>query len=69
MHFFLVPWILALIGLLYQPRMIEDDGRRAVGGMIRKGNRNTRKTPSPVVLSSPKIPRALSLSLSREAIV
>jgi hypothetical protein len=36
-----------LIGLLYQPRMIDDECA-AVGGMrIGRGNRNTRRKPAP----------------------
>jgi hypothetical protein len=38
----------ATVGLLYQPRMIDDD-YGAVGGMrIGSGNRSTRRKPAPV---------------------
>jgi hypothetical protein len=38
-------------GLLYQPRMIDDDDYGAVGGMrIGRGNRSTRRKPAPVPL-------------------
>jgi hypothetical protein len=40
-----------LIGLLYQPLLV-DEGRCAVGGMIGRGNRSTRGKPDPVPLSS-----------------
>jgi hypothetical protein len=40
-----------LIGLLYQPRMIDDGDRGAFGGMrIGKGNGSTRRKPAPVLL-------------------
>jgi hypothetical protein len=43
------------IGLLYQPRMVmDDDDCGAVGGMLGKGNRSTRRTPSPVPLCPPQ---------------
>jgi hypothetical protein len=46
-----------LIGLLYQPRMIDDDECGAVGGMrIGRGNRSTRRKPAPVPLCPPQIP-------------
>jgi hypothetical protein len=58
--FFLVSWggvrlivRRTLTGLLYQPRMIDDE-RGAVGGLrIGKGNRSTRRKPAPVPLSPP----------------
>jgi hypothetical protein len=58
--FFLVSWcgvrhestwyVGQLIGLLYQPRMIDDDECGAVGGIIGRGNRSTRRKPDPVPL-------------------
>jgi hypothetical protein len=46
---------LPLIGLLYQPRMIDE--YRAFGGMrIGRGNRNTLRKPVPVLLRPPQIP-------------
>jgi hypothetical protein len=44
----------ATVGLLYQPRMIDDYG--AVGGMrIGRGNQSTRRKPAPVTLCPPQI--------------
>jgi hypothetical protein len=44
-----------LTGLLYQPRMIDDDCG-AVGGMrISGGNRSIRRKPAPVPLCPPQI--------------
>jgi hypothetical protein len=51
---------LPLTGLLYQPRMIDDDCG-AVGGMkIGRGNRSTRIKPAPVPLCPPQIPHELT---------
>jgi hypothetical protein len=48
----------ATVGLLYQPRMIDDDDYGAVGGMrIGRGNRSTRRKHAPV---PPQIPRDLT---------
>jgi hypothetical protein len=45
----------ATVGLLYQPRMIDDD-YGAVGGMrIGRGNRSTRRKPAPVPHCPPQI--------------
>jgi hypothetical protein len=50
----------ATVGLLYQPRMIDDDDYVAVGGMrIGRGNRSTRRKPAPVPLYPPQIPHDL----------
>jgi hypothetical protein len=50
----------ATVGLLYQPRMIDDDNYGAVGGMrIGRGNRSTRRKPAPVPLCPPQIPHHL----------
>jgi hypothetical protein len=50
----------ATVGLLYQPRMFDDDDYGAVGGMrIRRGNRSTRRKPAPVPLCPPQIPHNL----------
>jgi hypothetical protein len=47
----------ATVGLLYQPRMIDDGDYGAVGGMrIGRGNRSTRRKPAPVSLCPPQIP-------------
>jgi hypothetical protein len=56
-------------GLLYQPRMIDDD-YGAVGGMrIGRGNRSTRRRPAPVPLSPPQIPHDLTWDRTRAAAV
>jgi hypothetical protein len=47
----------ATTGLLYQPRMIGDGECGETGGMkIGRGNRSTRRKPSPVPLCPPQIP-------------
>jgi hypothetical protein len=59
----------ATVGLLYQPRMIDDDDG-AVGGMrIGRGNRSTRRKPAPVPLCPPQIPHDLSWDGIRAAAV
>jgi hypothetical protein len=59
----------ATVGLLYQPRIIDDD-YGAVGGMrIGRGNRNTRRKPTPVSLCSPHIPHDLTWDRTRAAAV
>jgi hypothetical protein len=53
----LVRW--PIFGLLYQPRMIDDDDDECgvVGGMrIGRGNRSTRRKSAPVTLCPPQIP-------------
>jgi hypothetical protein len=51
----------ATVGLLYQPRMIDDDDYGAVGGMmIGRGNRSTRRKPAPVLICPPQIPHDLT---------
>jgi hypothetical protein len=56
----------ATVGLLYQPRMIDDDDYGAVGGMrIGKGNRSTRRKPAPVPLCTPQIPHDLGSNPGR----
>jgi hypothetical protein len=51
----------ATVGLLYQPRMIDDDDYGAVGGMkIGRGNWSTRRKPAPVPLCPPQIPHDLT---------
>jgi hypothetical protein len=58
------------VGLLYQPRMIDDDDYGAVGGMrIGRGNRSTRKKPAPVPLCPPQIPYDLTRDRPRAAAV
>jgi hypothetical protein len=56
-----------LIGLLYQPRMIDDDCG-AVGGMrIGKRNRSTRRKTAPVSLYPPQISHGLTWARTRAA--
>jgi hypothetical protein len=58
----------ATVGLLYQPRMIDDDVYGAVGGMrIGRGNRRTRRKPAPVPLCPPQIPHDLTWDRTRAA--
>jgi hypothetical protein len=59
-----------LIGLLYQPRMIDNDECGAVGGMrIGMGNRSTRRRPAPVTLCPPQISHDLIRARTRAAVV
>jgi hypothetical protein len=49
--------VLRPIGLLYQPQMIGDDDCGEIGGMkISRGNRTTRRKPTPAPLCPPQIP-------------
>jgi hypothetical protein len=58
----------ATVGLLYQPRMMDDDDYGAVGGLrIGRGNRSTRRKPAPVPLCTPKIPHDLTWDRTRAA--
>jgi hypothetical protein len=73
--FFLMGWhwvhlvLRPLFGLLYQPRMIDDEFG-AVGGMrIGWGDRSTRRKPAPVPLRPPQIPHDLTRARSRAAAV
>jgi hypothetical protein len=63
----------ATVGLLYQPRMIDDDDDDdygAVGGIrIGRGNRSTRRKPTPVPLFPPQIPHYLTWDRTRVAAV
>jgi hypothetical protein len=60
----------ATVGLLYQPRMLDDDDYGAVGGMrIGRGNRSTRRKPAPVPLCPPQIPHNLTWDRTRAAAV
>jgi hypothetical protein len=57
------------VGLLYQPRMIDDDCG-AVGGMrIGRGNRSTRRKPALVPLCPPQILHDLTRDQTRAAAV
>jgi hypothetical protein len=49
-------------GLLYQPQMTHDGDCGAIGGMkIGKGNRSTRRKPTPVPLCPPQIAHDLTV--------
>jgi hypothetical protein len=57
----------ATLGLLYQPRMIDDD-YGAVGGMrIGRRNRSTRRKTAPMPLCPPQIPYDLTWDRTRAA--
>jgi hypothetical protein len=50
----------ATTGLLYQPQMIDDGDCREIGGMkIGRGNRSTRRKPTPAPLCPRQIPHDL----------
>jgi hypothetical protein len=56
-----------IFGLLYQPRIIDDECG-VVGGMkIGRGNRSTRRKPTPVSLCPPQIPHDLTWDRTRAA--
>jgi hypothetical protein len=62
---YLVSWggvrLMSPLGLLYQPRMIDDDECGAVGGMrIGRGNWSTQRKPAPVPLCTPQITHGLT---------
>jgi hypothetical protein len=59
----------ATTGLLYQLRMMDDDDCGAVGGMLDRGNRSTRRTHVPLPLCSPQIPYDLNNTRTRGAAV
>jgi hypothetical protein len=60
----------ATVGLLYQPRMIDDDDYGAVGRMrTGRGNRSTGRKPAPVPLYPPQIPHDLTWDRTRAAAV
>jgi hypothetical protein len=59
-----------LSGLLCQPRKISGDECGTVGGMrIGKGNRNTRRKPTPMLLCPPRAPHDLPWDRTRAAAV
>jgi hypothetical protein len=59
-----------LIGVLYQPRMIDANKCGAVGGMrIGRGNLTARRKPAPVPLCPPQIPYELIWDRTRTAAV
>jgi hypothetical protein len=57
----------ATVGLLYQPRMIDDDYGAVDGMRIGRGNRSTRRKPVPVPLCPPQIPHDLTWGRTRAA--
>jgi hypothetical protein len=57
----------ATTGLLYQPRMVDDDEYGAVGGVIRGENRSTWRKPAPVPLCAPQISYDLTRARTRAA--
>jgi hypothetical protein len=60
--------ILATIGLLYQPQMINDGG--TIGGIkIGRGNRSIRRKSTQVPLCPPQIPYDLTRARTRAAAV
>jgi hypothetical protein len=58
-----------LIGLLYQPRMTDDECGTVGGMRIGRGNRSTRRKSAPVPLSPPQIPHDLTWARIRAAAV
>jgi hypothetical protein len=60
----------ATTGHLYQHRMTMDyDECGAVGGMLSRGNRSTRRKPAPLPLYPPQIPHDLTRARTRAAAV
>jgi hypothetical protein len=59
----------SLIGLLYQPRMLDDESG-AVGGFgIGRENRSTRRKPTPMSLCPSQIQYDLTCARTRAAVV
>jgi hypothetical protein len=58
-----------LIGLLYQPQMIDDECGPVCGMRIGRGNRSTRRKPAPMPLCPPQIPHDLTLARTQAAAV
>jgi hypothetical protein len=59
-----------LFGLLYQPRMVDENDCGAVGGMrIARGNRSTRRKPARMPLCPPQIPHDVTWARTRAASV
>jgi hypothetical protein len=56
-------------GLLYQPRMMDDDEYGAIGGMLGKENRSTQRKPVPVSVCPPQIPHDLTRARTRASAV
>jgi hypothetical protein len=59
-----------LFGLLYQPRMTDNEEYEAIGGMrIGRRNWSTRRIPTPVPLRPPQIPHDLTWDRTSSAAV
>jgi hypothetical protein len=58
-----------LFGVLYQPQAMDDDERRAVGGIIGRGNWSTRRKSSPLTFCSLWISLELIWTWTRAAAV
>jgi hypothetical protein len=56
-----------LFGLLYQPRMLNDDCGTIGGMQIVRGNGGTRRKPAPLPLCAPQIPHDLTEARTRAA--
>jgi hypothetical protein len=56
-----------LFGLLYHPRMIDDECGVVSGMRIGKGNRSTRRKPAPAPLFPPQILHDLTWARTRAA--
>jgi hypothetical protein len=59
----------ATVGLLYQPRMIDDDYGEVGGMRIGRGNRSTRRQPALLPLCPAQIPYDLTWDRTRAAAV
>jgi hypothetical protein len=59
----------ATTGLLHKPRMMDEDECGAVGGMLGKGKRSTRREPAPVQSCLPHIPLDLTRVRNLDAAV
>jgi hypothetical protein len=60
----------ATSGLLYKPQMIDEGDCTAIGGMkIGRGNRSTRRNPTPAPLRPPQIPHDQTRARTRTAAV
>jgi hypothetical protein len=55
-----------LVDLLYQPRMMDDECG-AVGGVLGKGSRSTRRKPAPMPLCQPQILHDITRARTRVA--
>jgi hypothetical protein len=58
-----------LTGLLYQPRLIDEDCGAVGGTKVGRGNRSSQKKPAPVPLCPPRITHDLTWARTRAAAV